>query len=57
MGERVRELRKALGLSGERFGEKIGVKKSAVSKIESGLVEYTCHLPGVQCKWRMAAIR
>nr|DAT51975.1 MAG TPA: helix-turn-helix domain protein [Caudoviricetes sp.] len=38
MGERVRELRKALGLSGERFGEKIGVKKSAVSKIESGLV-------------------
>jgi len=38
MGERVRELRKALGLSGERFGEKIGVKKSAVSKIEKGLV-------------------
>lgn len=38
MGERVRELRRALGLSGERFGEKIGVKKSAVSKIEKGLV-------------------
>lgn len=38
MGERVRELRKVLGLSGEKFGIKIGVKKSAVSKIEGGLV-------------------
>lgn len=36
MGERVRELRKTLGLSGERFGEKIGLKKVAVSQIETG---------------------
>lgn len=34
--ERVKALRKALNLSQEAFGEKLGVKKSAVSKIEKG---------------------
>lgn len=34
--ERVKELRKALGLTLERFGEKLGIQKSAVSKIERG---------------------
>lgn len=38
MNERVKELRKALGLSGEKFGEKIGLKKAAVSKVETGIV-------------------
>ena len=36
MGERVKELRTILGLSGEKFGEKIGVKRSAISDIERG---------------------
>lgn len=36
MGERVKELRKALGMSGEKFGEKIGVTRSAISDIERG---------------------
>ena len=36
MNERVKELRKELGLSGEKFGEKIGLKKVAVSQIETG---------------------
>lgn len=35
-GERVKELRKFLGLSGEKFGEKLGVKKNAISQIETG---------------------
>lgn len=35
-GERVREVRKALGLTLEKFGEQIGIKKAAVSKIEKG---------------------
>lgn len=35
-GERVKEVRKTLGLTLEKFGERIGLKKSAVSLIESG---------------------
>ena len=38
MNDRIKKLRKELGLSGEKFGEKIGVKKAAISKIESGVV-------------------
>lgn len=34
--ERVREVRKTLGLTMEKFGERIGIKKGAVSLIESG---------------------
>lgn len=36
MNERIKELRKALGLTLEKFGEKLGVQKSAISKIERG---------------------
>ena len=35
-GERVREIRKSLGLSLEKFGEKLGVGKMAISNIENG---------------------
>ena len=34
--ERVKEIRKSLGLTLEKFGERIGLKKSAVSLIENG---------------------
>lgn len=34
--ERIKEVRKSLGLTLEKFGERIGLKKSAVSLIESG---------------------
>lgn len=34
--ERVREVRNALGLTLEKFGEHIGLKKAAVSLIENG---------------------
>lgn len=36
MNERIKLLRKTLGLSGEKFGEKLGIKRSAVSDIERG---------------------
>lgn len=36
MGDRLRELRKVLGLSGEKFGERIGIGRSAVSNLEAG---------------------
>lgn len=35
-GERVKEIRKALGLTLEKFGEKLGVGKTAISNIEKG---------------------
>lgn len=35
-GERVKEVRKALGLTLEKFGEKIGMKKNSVSQLENG---------------------
>lgn len=35
-GERIREIRKTLGLTLEKFGEKIGMKKNSVSQIENG---------------------
>lgn len=35
-GKRVREVRKYLGLTLDKFGEHIGIKKSALSSIENG---------------------
>lgn len=35
-GERIKEVRKALGLTLEKFGEKIGLKKNSVSQLENG---------------------
>ena len=34
--ERIKKVRKSLGLTLEKFGERIGLKKSAVSLIENG---------------------
>lgn len=36
MNERVKLLRKTLGLSGEKFGSKLGVQRGAISNIEKG---------------------
>lgn len=36
MNERIKELRRTLGLTLERFGDALGVQKSAVSKWERG---------------------
>jgi len=36
MNERIKNLRKALSLTGAEFGERIGITKSSVSTIESG---------------------
>lgn len=35
-GERVKEVRKSLNLTLEKFGEKLGVGKTAISNIETG---------------------
>lgn len=39
--DRVKEVRKSLGFTLEKFGERIGLKKSAVSLIENGKNELT----------------
>lgn len=48
--ERIKDLRKALGLTQERFGERVGLKKSAISQIESGV-------NGVTDQLRLAVFR
>ena len=35
-GERVKEVRKSLGLTLEKFGERLGVRKNAISAVENG---------------------
>lgn len=34
--ERIKEVRKAVGLTQEKFGEKVGMKKSSISTTETG---------------------
>lgn len=49
-GERVREIRKALGLTLEKFGEKLGVKKNAISQIENGRNSLTDQMQKAICR-------
>lgn len=58
MNERIKELRKFLGLSGEKFGEKLGITRGAVSNIENGsrnvteqIVKSICREFGVSEQW------
>lgn len=37
MNERIKELRKALGLTLDKFGERVGVSRSAMGNIENGV--------------------
>lgn len=48
--ERVRELRKALGLTLEKFGERLGVKKNAISAIENGRNSLTDQMTKAICR-------
>lgn len=41
MNERIKQLRKELNLSGTEFGESIGLKRAAISKIETGTTGVT----------------
>lgn len=57
-GERVKEVRKSLGLSLEKFGEKLGVGKTAISNIENGnrnlteqMTKSICREYGVDYIW------
>lgn len=54
-GERIREVRKALGLTLEKFGDKLGVKKNTLSALERGVngldrSNGKGHMSGIQCQ-------
>lgn len=49
-GERVRVVRKALGLTLEKFGTKLGVGKTAISKIEKGDNRLTDQMTKAICR-------
>lgn len=48
--ERVRELRKSLNLTLEKFGERLGVKKNAISAIENGRNSLTDQMTKAICR-------
>lgn len=49
-GERVREIRKSLKMTTEAFGNKVGVQRSAISKIEKGSVSLTDQMAKSICR-------
>ena len=48
--ERVKELRNVLGLTLEKFGEKLGVTKTAISRIEKGERNLTVQMAKSICR-------
>lgn len=49
-GERVREVRKSLGLTLEKFGQRIGVGKSTISDLENGRRSLSEHMTKSICR-------
>lgn len=49
-GERVKEIRKTLDLTLEKFGEKLGVKKGAISAIENNNRNLTEQMSKAICR-------
>nr|UVY01029.1 MAG: helix-turn-helix domain protein [Bacteriophage sp.] len=49
-GERVLEIRKSLNLTMDKFGEKLGVQKSAISKIEKDKVNLSDQMVKSICR-------
>ncbi len=49
-GNRVKKLRKELGLTQEEFGEKLGLKKNSISQIENGVNSLTEQLSLSICR-------
>ena len=49
-GERIKDVRKALGLTLEKFGERVGVTKQTVSRIENGVNNLTEQMTKSICR-------
>ena len=50
MNERIKELRKTLGLTLDKFGERVGLRKSSLSQIENGVNGVTEQLIKSVCR-------
>ena len=50
MNERIKELRKALNMSGEAFGQRLGIQRASISKIETGIINLTDRNISLICK-------
>ena len=48
--ERIKEVRKTLGLTLDRFGEHVGMKKSSISQVESGINAVSGQLRTAVCR-------
>lgn len=48
--DRIRQVRKTLGMTQEKFGEKIGMKKSSLSTTESGINAVSNQLRAAVCR-------
>lgn len=49
-GERIKEVRKSLGLTLDKFGDKLGVTKQTVSRIENGINNVTDQMTKSICR-------
>ena len=49
-GERIKVIRKELGLTLEKFGEKLGVTKTTISRIEKGVNNLTDQMAKAICR-------
>lgn len=63
MGERIKELRKALGLTQEAFAKRIGLTQNTISRVETGFrglgssaISVICHEFSVNEKWLRAGV-
>ena len=57
MNERIKELRTILGLSTEKFGARVGVTRSAISRIENGVVNVTEQMQKSICHFYLIQMR
>lgn len=49
-GERIKEIRKALGLTLEKFGDRLGVTKTTISRLETGVNNVTEQMAKAVCR-------
>lgn len=49
-GERIKEIRKALGLTQEKFGKQLGMKSNSISQLEKGVNNLTDQMAKAICR-------